>query len=51
MTVGDLDEGGEYEFRVAAVTDAGPGDFSLATAPVIVREKKGEIYMYMGLEM
>lgn len=40
MTVPDLDEGDEYEFRVAAVTDAGVGDQSLATAPVKVVEKK-----------
>jgi hypothetical protein len=42
MTVPDLDEGEEYEFRVAAVTDAGVGDYSLATAPVKVVEKKRE---------
>ncbi len=40
-TVPNLDEGEEYEFRVAAVTAAGEGDHSLATAPVKVKEKKG----------
>ncbi|ESO03551.1 hypothetical protein HELRODRAFT_191869 [Helobdella robusta] len=38
----DLDEGKEYEFRVAAVTEVGPGDFSLNTAPVKVCERKAE---------
>ena len=40
-TVPDLDEGKEYEFRVAAITGAGVGDYSLNTAPVKVCEKKG----------
>jgi hypothetical protein len=39
-TVPDLDEGAEYEFRVAAVTAPGVGEFSLATAPIVVKEKK-----------
>jgi serine/threonine protein kinase/predicted RNA-binding protein with TRAM domain len=38
--VPDLDEGDEYEFRVAAITDAGVGDFSLNTMPVKVYERK-----------
>ena len=41
MSVPNLEEGQEYEFRVAAVTDAGVGDHSLATAPVKVRDTKG----------
>jgi len=41
VTVSDLDEGKEYEFRVAAITSAGVGDYSLNTAPVKVCEKKG----------
>lgn len=41
-TVGDLDEGGEYEFRVAAVTDAGVGEYSMATPPTTVKAKKGK---------
>jgi len=40
-TVSDLDEGKEYEFRVAAITGAGVGEYSLNTAPVKVCEKKG----------
>jgi len=36
----DLIEGQEYEFRVAAITSAGVGDFSLNTAPVKVCERK-----------
>ena len=40
-TISDLDEGCEYEFRVAAITDVGPGDFSLNTAPIKVYERKG----------
>ena len=42
MTVGDLDEGETYEFRVAAVTKAGPGDNSLSTSPVVVKDPEGE---------
>jgi predicted RNA-binding protein with TRAM domain len=37
----DLEEGKEYEFRVAAVTDAGVGDPSLNTSPVLIKDKKG----------
>lgn len=39
-TIPNLEEGEEYEFRVAAVTDAGPGDFSLASGPVKAEKKK-----------
>lgn len=39
-TVPNLEEGKEYEYRVAAVTDAGPGDYSTATAPVRAERKK-----------
>jgi len=42
-TVSDLDEGKEYEFRIAAITGAGVGEYSLNTAPVKVCEKKGLI--------
>ena len=42
-TVPNLDEGEEYEFKVCAVTDAGPGDDSLATAPVKVEDPNGEL--------
>ena len=39
-TVPNLDEGEEYEYRVAAVTDAGVGDYSNATPPVRAEKKK-----------
>ena len=39
-TVPDLVEGEEYEYRVAAVTDAGVGDYSNATPPVKAERKK-----------
>jgi len=42
-TIPDLDEGKEYEFRVAAITGAGVGDYSLNTMPVKVCEKKGDL--------
>ena len=45
-TISDLDEGQEYEFRVAALTNAGVGDYSLNTMPVKVCEKKGRIQLY-----
>ena len=40
MTVPDLEEGEQYEFRVAAVTKAGPGEKSMATSPVTVKAKQ-----------
>lgn len=39
-TVPNLEEGKEYEYRVAALTDAGVGDYSTATAPVRAERKK-----------
>lgn len=42
FTVPNLVENDEYEFRVAAVNDAGPGDPSLNTAPVKVYDKDGK---------
>ena len=39
----DLNEGKEYEFRVAGITSAGIGDYSLNTAPLTVCKKKGLI--------
>ncbi len=41
-TVQPLDEGEEYEFKVAAVTDAGVGDESMATAPVLIEDPNCE---------
>lgn len=40
-TVSDLDEGAEYEFRVAAVTDAGTGEYSFTSPPMVIKPKKG----------
>ena len=39
-TVPNLEEGKEYEYRVAAVTDAGVGEYSNATPPVRAEKKK-----------
>ena len=39
-TVPNLDEGQEYQFRVAAVTDAGVGNYSTATAPIKAEKPK-----------
>ena len=44
-TVPDLKENEEYEFRVAAVNDAGEGSPSIATAPVKVFDKNGKHMM------
>jgi len=41
--VGDLEAGQDYEFRVAAVTDAGPGDASKASAAVRAEKPKSRI--------
>ena len=40
--ISGLDEGKEYEFRVAAITSVGVGDYSLNTAPVKIGERKGK---------
>ena len=43
-TVPDLAEGEEYEYRVAAVTDAGVGEYSNVTAPVKAQRKKRNVH-------
>uniref|UniRef100_A0A5K3EN24 non-specific serine/threonine protein kinase n=1 Tax=Mesocestoides corti TaxID=53468 RepID=A0A5K3EN24_MESCO len=39
VTLTGLEPGREYEFRVAAVNDGGPGDFSRPTMPHIMKDK------------
>lgn len=54
ITVENLKEGKEYRFRVQAITKAGPGEYSEATMPVVVKSqlceplfiKKGEAINY-----
>jgi len=41
MTVPNLKEGEEYQFRVKAVNEAGPGTPSTATQPVVAEKPKG----------
>lgn len=36
-----LQDGKEYEFRVAAVNDAGPGDFAMTTDGIMARAPPG----------
>lgn len=45
-TLTGLEPGREYEFRVAAVNDGGPGDFSRPTMPHLMRDKIGRSYFY-----
>ena len=40
-TVPGLTPEEEYEFRVAAVTEAGAGDASVATSPTVIRPRRG----------
>ena len=42
INIPNLVEGVEYEFRVAAVTAIGPGNYSLGTAPLTIRDKMGK---------
>ena len=39
--VSNLQPGADYEFRVAAINNAGVGEFSSATMPVKVIDKDG----------
>lgn len=39
FTVEDLKEGGEYEFRVKAVNEAGPSRPSATVGPIVVKDQ------------
>ena len=41
-TIPNLPFGSSVEFRVAAVNDGGPGDFSRTTAPHLIKDKTSE---------
>ena len=43
FTISELPENAEFEFRVAAITSAGVGDYSLATPPIKIKERIGMI--------
>ena len=44
--VDNLKNDEEYEFRVAAITEAtGVGNFSLSTAPIVIKDKNGLLYL------
>jgi len=45
-TAGNLPEGAEYEFRVCAVNEAGPGKASKSTGPHVVRDPVCEWTFY-----
>ena len=42
-TVPHLKEGEEYQFRVSAVNEAGPGTLSPPTLPVVAEKPKGAL--------
>ena len=46
FTVKGLQEGKEYEFRVAAVNKAGPGDFSEATDRIKAQPPPGKLFKW-----
>lgn len=47
-TVPGLKEGEEYQFRVKAVNEAGPGTPSTATGPVVAEKPKGRIHPFLS---
>lgn len=44
-TVSNLDEGVEYEFRVKAVNEAGPGEPSDASKSVVCKPRRREYHI------
>ena len=51
FTVPNLKEGKEYQFRVKAVNEAGPGSPSSATGPVVAEKPKGNYFLTSCLQL
>ena len=44
--VNDLEDGEEYEFRVSAVNELGPGDHLVTDKPIIAKYQFGETVLF-----